>query len=180
MRVQWVCLNIALYKSSHHHHLAFSRQNCRTCFLVVVQRAELKNMFWSFAGLFHMDRWLCAVDQGNTRWLTVCTAVKLSKPWLDGTIPCPCCSPSTHIGSDSEAFFSYSHYGQSVARIGLDRTCQIRLPTSDSVLFFQGRSGSYCAKWTRIWSWWPDHFWPNHWPGSKAVSRIIRCGSGRT
>ena len=58
--------------------------------------------------------------------------------------------PSKQAGSNIGVFWlltaSYGHYGQHVARIGLDCTCQIQLPVSDSVLFFQRWPGSYCLK----------------------------------
>ena len=46
--------------------------------------------------------------------------------------------------------------GQHAARIGLDCICLIQLPACNSVLFFQRRHGSYCAKPIWIWSGWPD------------------------
>ena len=49
-------------------------------------------------------------------------------------------------------------------------TCQIYLPTSDSVSFFQRRPRSYCQKLTRIQSGWPGQALAKQiWSGSKTV-----------
>ena len=50
--------------------------------------------------------------------------------------------------------FGYGHYAQHAARIRLDYTSLIQLPSANSVLFFQRRPGSHCAKPTQIWSGW--------------------------
>ena len=49
-------------------------------------------------------------------------------------------------------------------------TCQIYLPPSDSVSFFQRRPRSYCQKLTRIQSGWPGQALAKQiWSGSKTV-----------
>ena len=63
-------------------------------------------------------------------------------------------------------------YGQCASRIGPDSMCQIWLSASISVLFFQRRHGSYCAKPTWIWSGWPGQGLAKCiWSGSKLVCR---------
>ena len=57
---------------------------------------------------------------------------------------------------------SYGQYRQHAARIGLDRACQIQLPASDSVPFFQRRPGFYCTKPTQIQSGRPDQVLAKH------------------
>ena len=67
---------------------------------------------------------------------------------------------------------SCGHYGQRAAKMGPDRKCQIRLPASVSILFFQKTHGSYCTKPTRIWSEWPGQGLAKRiWSGSKLVCR---------
>ena len=61
----------------------------------------------------------------------------------------------------------YGHYGQRAARIGLERICQVWLPTSVPVPFFQRRHGPYCAKLTRIGSGW----------SGQGLAKYIRSGS---
>ena len=50
--------------------------------------------------------------------------------------------------------FGYGHYTQHAARIRLDYTCLIQLPSANSVPFFQRRPGSHYAKPTQIRSGW--------------------------
>ena len=46
-----------------------------------------------------------------------------------------------------------------------------------SFFFFQGRHGSHCTKWTRIWSGWSGQGLATHiWSRSKLVCRIIGPG----
>ena len=67
-------------------------------------------------------------------------------------------------------------------RIVVYNLCLIRLPTSDSVRFFQRRHGSYCAKPTRTRSGWPGQVLAKRsWSGSRPVCRnhLARCLAGR-
>ena len=95
---------------------------------------------------------------------------------------------------------SYGHYGQSAARIGPDRICQIRLPASVSApvfffLFFQRRHGSYRADPTRypIWMAWSGFgpntsglearrcagiIWPGFWQAHPACYQFPICRLG--
>ena len=57
---------------------------------------------------------------------------------------------------------NYGRNGQRAARIVPDRICRIRLPASVSVLFFQRRHGSNCAKPTRIRPGWPGQGLAKH------------------
>ena len=56
------------------------------------------------------------------------------------------------------------------ARIGPDHTCQIQLPASILVPFFQRSHASYCAKLTQIQSGWSGQGLAKHiWSGSQPV-----------
>ena len=78
---------------------------------------------------------------------------------------------------------SYGHYGHTADRILPDCVCWIRLPASDSALFFQRNTHPYCAKSARILSGWPGQILAKRiWPGSKLVCKNhrARCLAGRS
>ena len=82
--------------------------------------------------------------------------------------------PSKHAGSDTGVF--WFHYGQHVARLCGDCTCQIQLPVSDSVLFFQRWPGSHCVKPAQIQSGWPGQVLAKCiWSGSKPLCKNHRA-----
>ena len=75
------------------------------------------------------------------------------------------------------------HHGHTADRILPDCVCWIRLPASDSALFFQRNTNPYCAKSARILSGWPGQILAKRiWPGSKLVCKNhrARCLAGRS
>ena len=86
-----------------------------------------------------------------------------------------CCVPYTQVGSNSEVFWLWPV--MVITASMPPELGRVRLPTSDLVLFFQGRRGSCCAELTWIWSGWPGQLLAKHpwnWPGSD-LDGLVSC-----
>ena len=86
--------------------------------------------------------------------------------------------PSKHGGSDSEVFWLQPD--MAITASVQPESGWIQLSASSSVLYFQIRPRSFCARPAWVQSGWPGRFWPNTDPKASQYARIIRPGSGRT